>query len=497
MRNELLSQTIAVKYAQFCKAKQRTIKGLNISVTAGPIYHPAYLERAAKRTNTYRLDDLLRGCLYAPAHVANGYRVILKEHYRQIRPKPNYQQLSAMAYGILWSGIAYELCRFSGYTPPLPVDWRDFQRADMDDGVYDIAVIRPFDIWTLWGHFREFRLLKNDAFTQAEQHAIRRFAVVPLLSQVNSLSVPYLDEVMSGLSANTTTHRPRVPLMTCSLTQTKRPHHKAARGMVRAHKTKAPILNADLVNTVTEKYAQFQKAKNKTLKQMGVHVPPGQILHPAYLKREAERTDYYQLNAMLRGCMLAPLDVASGYWEILDLYYSKIKPEPTCKQLMAMFYGVMWSGFAAELLEYSGIHPSMPFRWQDYQRQDISFNEFDANYEIEPWSLFIDIQRIIMCRIDTLTPMQQRLYQRVLLDLVLFQVVELDIPILAQYVSVLLEHMDLFDNLITSIDIEHMPAKWYKSELHLSVVEQTRAILAKYEQYAQAEEHSGAGPAPV
>ncbi|MHB1460074.1 MAG: hypothetical protein ACYC1M_02160 [Armatimonadota bacterium] len=483
-------QTVAVKYAQFCTAKYRTIKGLNISMSVGPVYHPVYLERTTKCTNAYRLDDLLRGCLYAPAHVANSYWKILNEHYHQIRPKPNYKQLSAMVYGIMWSSAAYELCQFSGYTPPLPADWRDFRREDMADGAYDCYAIHAPDMWTLWGHIREFMMLKNEAFTTTEQRIIRRFAIVPLLSQIGDMSVPFLDEVMSGLSANLTCSRPRMPLKKCSPTQTKRPRHKAARSMVQAHKTKAPILNTELVNTVTEKYEQFCKAKNKTLKQMNVHVRPGRMVHPATLTRETQRSGIYHLDDMLRGCLYAPIHVASGYWDILDRCYDKIKPPPTDKQNAAMFFGVMWSGFAAELLEYSGINPPLPFGWHDYQRKDMSFDEFDANYELEPWSLFLDIKRIIMCRIDTLTPMQQRLRQRVLLNLVLYQVISLDVERLSEYVAELLEHMDLFENLVTHIDIEHMPSKWYKSKKHLDVVERTRAILAEYAQY------SGADPVP-
>ncbi len=496
MKNELLSQTIAVKYVQFCKAKRRTIKGLNIFMAPGPIYHPAYLVRAAQLTNSYRLDDLLRGCLYAPGHVAEGYWSILTEHYRQISPKPNSRQVSAMVYGILWSGVAYELCRFTGFTPPVPAGWHDFQRADMDDCTYDIAEIRPFDIWTLWGVFGEFKLLNNDTFTKAEQRIIRRFALVPLLSQIDDLSVAFLDEVMSGVSANLTCSRPRMPLMPISTPRLTRPRRLTNRSMAHGNKAIVPRVSDDLVEVVLEKYEQYCKAKNKTLKQMSVHVPPGRILHPATQAREAQRSGMYRLDDMLRGCLYGPVHVANGYWDILDRCYDKIKPTPTDKQHAAMFYGVMWSGFATELLQYSGIHPPLPCGWHDYQRKDLTFDDFDASYEIEPWSLFIDIQRIIMCRINTLTPMQQRLRQRVLLNSVLYQVVELDVACLSEYVAELLEHMDLFKNLVTNIDIEHMPAKWYKSHKHLAVVERTRAILAEYEQYAKAEEESGTDSAP-
>ncbi len=231
----------------------------------------------------------------------------------------------------------------------------------------------------------------------------------------------------------------------------------------------------ELSQQIRHKYNTFLKLKRNTIKLMHVTVPPGLVLHPAYLEREAHRTGRYWLNELLRGCLYSPPDVALGYREIIEEHYADIYPKPTYKQLMAMYYGVLWNGYAYELLCSSGVSvPASPY-WRDYRRTSLKWDgvdicEYDyitpSDYILEPWSTVITTKRLLMFPVKPFTPLEQHMIQRVILNHVFYQVVSLDVEFLTKGVITVLSH----------INLNRLPACWRKSRLHKQLLQQALAL---------------------
>ncbi len=217
---------------------------------------------------------------------------------------------------------------------------------------------------------------------------------------------------------------------------------------------------------ISQKCAMLIRAKRNTLKRMSVDLSHAAVIHPAYLQKKAMISGTIRLDDLLRGCLSAPVEVANGYWNIILEQYSCIRPKPTCRQLAAMFYGIMWSGIAYDLLRYTGVRIPEPHKWHGYRWSNLSEyldpSVLPSAFILDPMSLYSTMQDILMLNLEQLPPFELHFLRRILLDEVLYQAVDLDVEFITDSIKTILS---------VSMPVR-FPAKWYRSGLHTSIANQ-------------------------
>ena len=222
-------------------------------------------------------------------------------------------------------------------------------------------------------------------------------------------------------------------------------------------------MNNDIRDQVSRKYMRYLELKRQLVKYLRVDVGIGPVIHPYYLNQTYEKTKYYKLHDIIRGCLCAPVNVAEGYLTIVTERYNAIRPRPCLAELMSMVYGVMWSSCALELLKTAELPIPVPRHWHDY----ISTDEYEIEtgdipeYVIEMYNFDLTCQWLLIGTNCEWTPIEQHICQRAILELVLYHGVSLEIESISTAIKIILCHM-FFDRL---------PHKWYKSKIHAQFVQ--------------------------